>query len=73
MDRARMEPIASCYAVLLHDAQFRSTITSPSASRTARPTLQLPAARNREGGQVARLRGLFAQMRFARIVKSAAD
>jgi hypothetical protein len=43
MDRARMEPIASCYAVLLHDAQFPSTITSPPASRTARPMEQVTA------------------------------
>ena len=72
MDCVRMEPIASCYAVLLHEPELRNTIAASRESRAARPAPQLPRAMNRARDLAARLRAAVANTRFASIVRSPA-
>ena len=67
-----MEPIASCYAVLLHEPQLRGTIAARRESRSDRPVLQVPRVMSGARGVVARLRGVFARTYSARTAWSAA-
>jgi len=60
MDRTRMEPIASCYAVLISDAQFRGTVMSPVRPR---PALHVMDVANHAARMAARFCRVFAEIR----------
>ena len=60
MDRTRMEPIASCHAILISDAQFRGTVMSPERPR---PALHLMDVANGVARVAARLCRMFAGTR----------
>jgi hypothetical protein len=60
MDRTRMEPIASCYAVLISDAQFRGMVMSELRPR---PALHVMDVANHVARMAARFGSVFAEMR----------
>jgi len=60
MDRTRMEPIASCYAVLISDARFRGMVMSPVQPR---PALHLIEVANQTARMATRFCRVFAEIR----------
>jgi hypothetical protein len=73
VDLARMEPIASHHAILLHDRHLRSTVAlgQEPQRRDRRPTLA--GITNRAGAAAATLCGARADFPLARIVRTALD